>query len=145
MKSNPPEVDTALSLFTKAYSIDKNNFEVNNNLGSAYLAKKDYKNAILYFQNALKIEPSNNEVRYNLAQAFASDAQFDNAKVTYTELLKLSPDYWDGYIELGKVCMALNDNSSAEKYLVFVQTKNPSFRKQEVETLLNSISSSNAK
>lgn len=145
MKSNPPDVDTALSLFTNAYSIDKNNFEVNNNLGSAYLAKKDYKNAILYFQNALKIEPSNNEVRYNLAQAFASDAQFDNAKVTYTELLKLAPDNWDSYVELGKVCMALNDNASAEKYLVFVQTKNPSFRKQEVSALLDSISSSDAK
>ena len=141
MNMTPPDADAALSLFLKAYNIDRNNFEVNNNLGSAYLGKKEYKNAILYFQNALKIDSKNNEVRSNLAQAFASDGQFDNAKTTYLELLKQDQSDWNAYVELGKVCMALNDNASAEKYLIYVQSKNPEFRKAEVESLLASISS----
>lgn len=139
MGMNPPDADMALSLFLKAFAQDKNNFEVNNNLGSAYLSKEDYANSIKYFQIALKLEPKNNEVRYNLAKAFASDRQFDNAQTTYKELLKQQNDNWDGYIELAKVTMALGDNAMAEKYLQVVQIKAPNHRKNEVEALLRSI------
>ena len=139
MNMNPPDVDMALGLFTKAVTSEPKNFEANNNLGSAYLAKKDYSNAIKYFQTALMLDSKNNDVRFNLAQAFAGDQQFDNAKTTYLELLRLDPKYWDGYIELGKVCMALNDNASAEKYFIVVQEKNPGFKAAEVQQLLNSI------
>ena len=139
MGMNPPDADMALSLFLKAFAQDKNNFEVNNNLGSAYLSKEDYANSIKYFQIALKLEPKNNEVRYNLAKAFASDRQFDNAQTTYKELLKQQNDNWDGYIELAKVTMALGDNAMAEKYLQVVQIKAPNHRKNEVEALLRSM------
>jgi tetratricopeptide (TPR) repeat protein len=139
MNMNPPETDTALQLFTQAYAQDKNNFEANNNLGSAYLQKKDYKNAVLYFQNALRLEPKNNAVRSNLAQTYAGDGQFDNAKTTYLDLVKQDPQAWDGYVELAKVCMSLNDNASAEKYLVYVQSKQPEFRKDEVSSLLSAV------
>lgn len=139
-----PDYDSALNIFIKAFELDKNNFEINNNLGSAYLGKKDYKNAILYFQNALKIDPKNNEVRSNLAQGFASDGQFDNAKVMYLDVIKQNPNDWNSYIELGKVCMALNDNTSAEGYLLYVQSKNPSYRKAEVDSLLQSISTTSS-
>ena len=139
MNMNPPDTETALQLFAKAYAQDKNNFEVNNNLGSAYLEIEDYENAVKYFQNALKIQPKNNEVRFNLGQAFASSKQFDNAKTTYVQVLQQDSGNWDAYIELAKVCMALGDNQSAEKYLTVVQIKNPSFRKSEVDSLLASI------
>lgn len=139
MNTTPQDADMALSLFQRAYALDKNNFEVNNNLGSAYLAKKDYKNAITYFQVAVKMDPKSNDARYNLGQAFASDGQFDNAKTTYIELVKQQPSNWDAYVELGKVCLTLQDNENAEKYLLFVQSKNPSYRKSEVDTLLSSI------
>ncbi len=141
MNMNPPDTETALQFFTKAYAQDKNNFEVNNNLGSAYLAIADYDNAVKYFQNALKIQPKNNEVRYNLGQAFASSKQFDNAKTIYVQVLQQDSSNWDAYIELAKVCMALGDNQSAEKYLTVVQIKNPSLRKSEVDSLLSSIKS----
>ena len=139
MNMNPPEADAALSLFLNAYEIDKNNFEVNNNLGSAYLAKEDYKNAILYFQNALKLDSKNNDVRYNLAQAFASDRQYDNSITTYKELLKTSPENYDGYIELAKVYMAKGDNETAAKYLEFVQIKKPDFKASVIKSLLQTI------
>lgn len=139
MNMNPPEADAALSLFLNAYEIDKNNFEVNNNLGSAYLAKEDYKNAILYFQNALKLDSKNNDVRYNLAQAFASDRQYDNSITTYKEFLKTSPENYDGYIELAKVYMAKGDNETAAKYLEFVQIKKPDFKASVIKSLLQTI------
>lgn len=139
MGMTPPDTDTALSLFLKAYSKDSKNFEVNNNLGSCYLVKEDYENAIKYFQNALKIDTKNNDVRYNLAQAFASSGQYDNAKTTYTQVLQQDANNVDAYIELGKVCMALSDNEGAEKYLTVAQIKGPTHRKAEVDSLLQSI------
>jgi len=137
LNMTPPNVDMALQLFTQVYSQDKNSFEANNNLGSAYLQKQDYKNAVFYFQNALKLDPSNNVVRSNLAQTFASDGQYDNAKTTYLELIKLTNTNWDAYIELAKVCMSLQDNQSAEKYLLYVQSKQPAYRKADVDKLLS--------
>lgn len=139
MNLEPPAVDTALGLLKQVYEADRSNFEANNNLGSAYLLKEDYKNAIMYYQNAIKIDSSVNDVRANLAKAYAKDGDYDNAKTTYNELIKLDSQNWDAYIELAKVCMQLNDNSTAEKWLVYVQTKNPSYRKNEVEKLLSSI------
>ena len=135
----PPDVDTALSLFTYVYNKEKNNFEANNNLGTAYLRKEDYTNAILYYKNALKIDSKNNEVRSNLARAYAKNGDYDLAKVTYTDLLRENKEEWDAYIELAKVCIQLSDNESAEKYLIFVQEKNPAFKADEIDSLLESI------
>ncbi|MCR4954331.1 MAG: tetratricopeptide repeat protein [Treponema sp.] len=133
---DPPDVDTALALFKQVYSVEKNNFEVNNNLGNAYLIKEDYAMAVKFYQNALKLEPKNNEVLSNLAKAYAKNQDYDSAKAVYTDLLKQDSKNWDGYIELAKVCMQLGDNSSAEKYLIVVQEKNPSYKSSEVSTLL---------
>lgn len=139
MNLEPPSVDTALALLKQVYDSDSKNFEANNNLGSAYLLKEDYKNSIMYYQNALRIDSSVNEVRANLAKVYAKNGDYDNAKTTYLELIKVEPSNWDAYIELAKVCMQLNDNASAEKYLVYVQTKMPSYKASEVEALLSSL------
>ena len=140
MTLDPPDVDIALSLFTQVYNKDNNNIEANNNLGKAYLLKEDYKNAVKYYQNALKLDSKNNAIRANLAKAYAQSGEYDYAKSTYTELLKTDKENWDAYIELAKVCMQLNDNENAEKYLVYVQEKNPGYRKAEIAGLLNTIS-----
>ena len=136
----PPDVDTALGLFTYVYNKEQNNFEANNNLGTAYLRKEDYTNAILYYKNALKLDSKNNEVRSNLARAYAKNGDYDLAKVTYTDLLRENKEDWDAYIELAKVCIQLSDNESAEKYLIFVQEKNPAYKADEINSLLQSIS-----
>ena len=141
LEMNPPDADTALRLFRQAYDADNKSFEANNNLGSAYLAKKDYKNAIQFYQNALRLDPSNNKVRSNLAQTYASDGQLDNAKTTYTELIRRDGTNWDAYVELGKVCISTGDVAGAERYLSEVQTKRPNHRRAEVSELLSALRS----
>ncbi len=138
MTLEPPSVDTALNLFLQVYNSQNDNFEANNNLGSAYLLKEDYVNSIKFFQNALKIEPKNDAVRYNLAKAYAKNEDYNNAKTIYLDLLKTDDKNWDAYIELAKVCMQLADNTNAEKYLIYVQEKNPSYKSAEVSSLLSS-------
>ena len=139
MAKNPPDADGALAFFLAAYAEEKNNFEVNNNLGSAYLAKKDYRNSILYFENAIALESANTEARSNLAKAFAGAGEYENAKEAFNEVLQRSPSDWDSYIELAKVCIALKDGEGAAAKLKEVKAKQPSFRRDEVNALLKSI------
>ena len=75
----------------------------------------------------------------NLAGAYASAKQYDAAKTLYTEILQRNQNNLEAYVELAKVCIALQDNAAAEKYLVTVQAKDASFRKAEVSSLLASI------
>jgi len=103
------------------------------------LAQKNYTEAIAYFQNALKIDSKNNTVRANLATAYASAEDYENAQIVYLDVVKADNKNWDAYIELAKVCMSLQDNISAEKWLIYVQEKNPGYRSQEINSLLSSL------
>lgn len=135
MNMTPPDADTALTFFLDAYKANPS-FELENNLGSAYLVKKDYNNAITYFQNAIKKSPKDNTVRFNLAQAYSGAGDFNNAKTTYLEILNADTSNWDTYIEVAKVFLALKDTANAEAYLKILRQKNPTYKKAEVDTLL---------
>ena len=139
MEMNPPDVDTALSFLTGAYQENKNNFEVNNNLGNAYLLKKDYKSAVNYYLNASKLKPKDAEVKINLAKAYTESGEFDNAKIIYMDVINMNPNSYDSYIDLAKVCIALNDTISAEGYLTALQNKKPEYRTSEVKALLDTV------
>ena len=139
MEMVPPDVDTALSFLTGAYQEDKTNFEVNNNIGNAYLLKKDYTNAVNYYLNASKIKPKDTEVKINLAKAYTEFGDFDNAKIIYVEVINQNPNSYDAYIDLAKVCIALKDTISAEGYLTALQNKKPEYRTSEVKALLDTV------
>lgn len=132
------DADAALALFLDAYKVEKS-FELENNLGSAYLSKKDYSNAITHFQNALKKNPKDQTVRFNLAKCYAEAGDFDNAKTSYLDILNSDPKNYDSYIELAKVFVALKDTASAKSYLDILRQKNPTYRKAEVDALLTAV------
>ena len=66
MKENQVDLDYVLEMLLSAYKTDSDGFEVNNNLGTCYLLKKDYKNAVIYYEKAAK-KSSDNEILKNLA------------------------------------------------------------------------------
>ncbi|MBQ9625934.1 MAG: tetratricopeptide repeat protein, partial [Treponema sp.] len=138
MAMSPPDADTALTFFLDAYKVEKS-FELENNLGSAYLAKKEYTNAITHFQNALKKSPKDQTVRFNLAKCFAEAGDYDNAKTCYVDIINADQKNYDSYIELAKVFIALKDTSSAKSYLDILRQKNPTYKKAEVDGLLSAI------
>jgi len=131
--------ENALKYLLKAVELDNSSFEAVNNLAGAYLAKKDYANAVKHFLAAVKLESKNETAKMNLAGAYASSGQFDSAKSVYLEVLQQNQRNSEAYVELAKVCIALQDNKSAEKYLITVQAKDPAFRKKEVAALLESV------
>lgn len=136
----PPEAEKARVLFEKVCKLDPSNFEANNNLGSAYVELEEYDMAVKYYLNALHLDQKNTDVRYNLARAYVKNKDYENARLEYLELIKQNNKHWDCYLELAKVYLQLNDNANAEKYLVYLQEKNPSFKASEVQSLLDGIS-----
>lgn len=139
MEMNPPDANMALQFLESAYQEDKKSFEVSNNLGNAYLLKKDYSKAINCYLNASRLKPKDVTVKENLAKAYAEAGQNDNAKETYKEVLNMNPQNYDAYIEIAKVCIALKDTISAEGYLTALQNKKPEYRISEVKALLEAV------
>ena len=57
----------------------------------------------------------------------------------YEQLVKADQSNWGLFLELAKVCLAVGDTESGEKYLVYLQAKAPAYNAQEVAALLSGI------
>ena len=133
------DADTALMLLVSAVNLDQNSFEAVNNLGSAYLAKEEYGNAASNFQKAIILEPDNVTAKFNLGKTYGKSGDYENAKQVLIDVIKQDKKLYDAYIEVANVCTALGDLDSAEGYLLTLQELNPSYKKDEVNALLQSL------
>ena len=59
-------LDEAVPLMYKAYTLQPQNIEVLKFLGSAYYTMKDYKNAVQFFEKSLKLQPNDKPVLQDL-------------------------------------------------------------------------------
>ena len=133
------DADTALMLLLSAVNLDPSSFEAVNNLGSAYLAKEEYGNAASNFQKAIILEPDNVTAKFNLGKTYGKSGDYENAKQVLIDVIKQDKKLYDAYIEVANVCTALGDLDSAEGYLLTLQELNPSYKKDEVNALLQSL------
>ena len=131
--------DQVIQLLLPAAQSEKNNFEVNNNLGTAFLMKADYEKAILYYSNALASRPGDFDVKNNIARAYLQKEDYENAHNVYQELLQADSKNWEAYLSLGKIYMKLGDEQSALKMLMTLQKANPEYKASEVQSLINVI------
>ena len=136
MSKKDMDPEKVIELLNVAYKAEKDNFEVNNNLGTAYLMKGDYVNAILHYKNALEKNPKDIDVKNNLANTYLKNEEYDNAKVIYLELLNADKKNWECYLNLGKIYMQLKDDQNALKMLLTLQKLNPDYKSAEVNSLI---------
>lgn len=101
------KIETALSRLQKKLKEGQGTTQEYYELGSIYLDKKLYMQAINQFQKALKAEDAESENLapiYNaLGFAYFSQEQYDVAIRNYKEALKLDPDYVTALNNLGHV------------------------------------------
>ena len=136
MSKKDMDPEKVIELLNVAYKAEKDNFEVNNNLGTAHLMKGDYVNAILHYKNALEKNPKDIDVKNNLANTYLKNEEYDNAKVIYLELLNADKKNWECYLNLGKIYMQLKDDQNALKMLLTLQKLNPDYKSAEVNSLI---------
>lgn len=79
--------DEALPHAQRARELAPTDPQVMDTLGSVFMVKKEYRNALRLFQDASKIAPDDHEVRFHLAQALAVSGDRKKARVTLEELL----------------------------------------------------------
>ena len=139
LAKNPPETDEAVVLLEAAQKLVPDNFEAANNLGSAWLIKEEYAKAVSCFEKAYSLSQENIELKKNLAKAYAGSKNYAKAKDFYSSLIKTEPENWSLFLELAKVCLGSGDVEGAEKYLLYLHSKAPDFKSQEVESLLAEI------
>ena len=130
------DADSALELLLEAYKTDKNDFSVNNNLGTAYVLKEDYEKAEKYYKAALEIIPDDEDALLNLANAQVKCVKLSDAIVSFSRLTVKNPDNLEAFVGLAKAQIQTGDGQSAYKNLIYVRNKNPSFRKAEVDSLI---------
>jgi tetratricopeptide (TPR) repeat protein len=73
--------------------------------GDAYLAKKQYSEAILEYLNALKADPALGRAHLNLARAYAKTENYEEAYVEYMRAADLFLDDLDVQVEAGNILL----------------------------------------
>ena len=136
MKENQPDLDYAMELLLSAYKNEPDGFEVNNNLGTCYLLKKDYKNAVIHYEKASK-KSSDNEILKNLANAYLENGDLDKSCAVYEKLILQDSQDWNVFVNLGKIYLQQGRLEESMKALLTVKNNAPEFRKQEVDSLIN--------
>ena len=136
MSGDKPDADAALTLLQDAYKTDKNDFSVNNNLGTAYMLKEDYTAAEKYYKAALEIIPDDEDALFNLANAQVKCGKLSDAVYNFGKITSKNPDNLEAFVGLAKAQLQLGDTQGSYKNLLYVRGKNPSFRKAEVDSLI---------
>ena len=133
-------VDNALQQLVAAWNLEKDNFDVNNNLGKAYGLKGQFDKSVEHYARAVAKAPKDADVRANLAAAYVSANLPEKARDTYIEVIKLDSDRWDAYYELGKLDVSLGDKAAAKSVLQDLLKKKPDYPKaSEVKSIVDTL------
>ena len=93
--------------------------------GNAYVAQKQYAEAILEYRNALKIDTKFGEARFKLAEAYAANNDMRNAYGEYIRAADLSPDNEDAQIKTGNLMLVAGRFADARLRARVVLERNP--------------------
>ncbi len=93
--------DVAIESFSKALSIDKNNFNSIINLGILSRIIKNYNNSFFYLENAIQLKSNSFEAWFNLALSHQEVGNFSNAINCYKKALEINPTHAEAYTNIG--------------------------------------------
>jgi len=104
-----------VTLFEHAISVTNNNYQAENNLGTAY-GSKNLDKAIFHYKAALKINPGYATALYNLGTIFEKKGQLDESIRYYLKALKVKPKYFDALNNIGIVFYHKGEYDKAVSY-----------------------------
>jgi len=112
------KTDEAIEHYVKALSYSPNFYPAHNNLGSAYLARQDFKSAENEFEAALKANQNDAQSHFNLANVLLLTQRYPEAEREVEEGLKRRPDSAFGYFLRGSLYSRTARLEPAEKSLL---------------------------
>ena len=136
--------EDALPYLEKAYAMNQENYEVNNNLGLAHKGLRSLDISKKYFLNAIKIDSNNFRAYFNYANLLSDNELYDEAIEYFKITSEKKPDFPDPYERIGVLYRSkyMKDKSNKEilleaiPYLEKCLEINPSFRSAIVNLAL---------
>lgn len=105
----------AITLFEHAVSVTENNYQAQNNLGTAY-GRSDLDKAIFHYKKVLEIKPNDEMAFYNLGSAYLEKGNIDEAVHHFLKALNIKPDYPAALNNLGEALVKKGDYDKAIYY-----------------------------
>lgn len=109
--------DEGIRHYEKALSLAPDFYPAHNNLGSDYLAKRDFKSAQDQFEQAIKLNQSDAQAHLNLANLLLMTKNYEGALSSVQEGLKRQPNSPLGQFLLGSIYERLGKFPEAERAL----------------------------
>jgi tetratricopeptide (TPR) repeat protein len=100
-------MDEGIVEFQKALSILPGNAVFRNNLGKAFLAKGQQREAMIQFQKVLKNNPLDPKANYHLGIALFQKGRVDEAIAHFQKALEAQPDFADAWDRLDNAAWLL--------------------------------------
>lgn len=110
------DVDAGIPLLKEAQKLDPENINYPYELGYAYYAKADYKQASKYLEETVKHKDVSDRVFQLLGNSYDNLGKSDKAIETYEQGLKLFPNSGKLYLELGIIQMMKKEYGKALSY-----------------------------
>lgn len=119
------KTDEAIEHYQKALSDSPEFYAAHNNLGSDFLARKDFAEARSQFEAALKTNHNDTEAFFNLANVLLATKQYPDAEHQIQEGLQRQPDSAFGKFLQGRLYFVTNRPELAEKSLLSAMQLDP--------------------
>ena len=110
-KSN--DLSGAISDYTKAITLEPNNFHAYLNRGNAFFKSKALKSAIADYDKAISLSPKNVNAYLNRALAKYQLNDFNGAIIDYNNIIAINPKLGVAYLGRGNAKDELKDRTDA--------------------------------
>ncbi len=111
------KTDDAIQHYEKALSYSPDFYPAHNNLGNAYLSRKNFEAAQAQYEAVLKLDQNDAEGHFNLANVLLSTQRYPDAQRQLDEGLQRQPDSALGHFLQGQVYSHTGHPELAEKNL----------------------------
>jgi glycosyltransferase involved in cell wall biosynthesis/DNA-binding SARP family transcriptional activator len=126
------DIDAAMNKLQKAFDLDPNDAETNNNLGVIYYHKGKKKTALRRYQKATELMPENITFQKNLAYFYyIEQGRVEEAMQIYIKVLNANSDDIETLLVLAHICVTLEKFDDAKYFssrILKVEPKNKDAR-----------------
>lgn len=95
--------DEAITLYTKALSLNPEYADLHYSLGLSYGHKGQLDEAISAFKKTISIDPNHIKAHNNLGLAYERKVMLDQAESEYRQAIRINPDYAQAHLNIGRI------------------------------------------
>lgn len=114
--------------YLEALQIEPNDADLNNNLGSLYLAQKEYEKAREYLLKAVQMKPTNGNFHYNLGILYQATSETNDALSEFKKSYERDSKNYKAAFNIGNLYFDMSDYNNAIYYFNLCTRINSDFK-----------------